>query len=367
MGINWQYYHWHLEPSSVCALRCPRCPRTEHPDTPWLNQNMSLDFVKSFLTEDMLKNHVKRITMCGDVGDPIYCPDFIEICRYIKSVNPRIHIFTITCGSHKKEHWWQELAGVLNEYDSINFSVDGYNNETNNMYRVNSKWDTIINGIKTLREHNKDVFINWAAIVFKFNQDHLDYIESMAKDLGMDILQITKSTKFGSKYGAAYQGENDNLEPDPQWISSTHRYERFTKNISGRTQNNREYLEHNLKKYREVKEQYQDQPIVPMCEIGNRGVYVNAEGVLFPCSWVSFPYTSLNHGDKTIKWEDSFFSVYRQEMNLRHNSFESVINNTKWNMCSRGWTDSSKSWVECSQKCNQDLVDQNYAVGWETN
>ena len=71
MAINWQFYHWHLEPSAVCTLKCPRCPRTEHPDTPWLNKNMTLSFVKKFFTEDMLKNNVQRVTMCGDVGDPI--------------------------------------------------------------------------------------------------------------------------------------------------------------------------------------------------------------------------------------------------------------------------------------------------------
>ena len=102
MDINWQFYHWHLEPSAVCALKCPRCPRNEHPNTPWLNYNMDLDFFKSFMTEDMLKNNVKRITMCGDVGDPIYCPEYLEIYEYVKKTNPKIHMFTITNGSGKK-------------------------------------------------------------------------------------------------------------------------------------------------------------------------------------------------------------------------------------------------------------------------
>ena len=146
MAINWQYYHWHLEPSAVCAVKCPRCPRVEHPDTPWLNKNMTLEFVKKFFTENMLKNHVRRVTMCGDVGDPIYCKEYIDICRYIKQINPDIHIFTITNGSHKKPEWWAELASVLNERDTINFSIDGYDNATNNLYRVNSNFDSIING-----------------------------------------------------------------------------------------------------------------------------------------------------------------------------------------------------------------------------
>jgi MoaA/NifB/PqqE/SkfB family radical SAM enzyme len=366
MAIKWQFYHWHLEPSAVCTLKCPRCPRTEYPDTPWLNKNMTLDFVKKFFTEDMLQNHVRRVTMCGDVGDPIYCKEYIDICRYIKSVNPRIHIFTITNGSHKKPEWWTEFGSVLNEYDTVNFGIDGYDDASNNLYRINSNWDSIVAGIKALRKSNQQVFINWATIIFQFNQDYLDNIATQAKSLGMDVLQLTKSTKFGSKYGG-YGGINDPLEPREEFISASHRYERNTINLSGRAQNNLDYLEYNKQKFIEIKHNYQDQPITPLCEIGNRGIYVNAEGVVFPCSWTSFPYTSLTHGDKTIQWNDSFFAKHRQQMSLHNRTLDEIVADPLWNKCSQGFTDPSKAWVECSQKCSTSIVDKNYAVGWETN
>lgn len=365
--VKWQYYHWHLEPSAVCALQCPRCPRTEHPDTPWINKNMDLEFVKKFFTPEMLKNNVKRITMCGDVGDPIYCPQYLDIYEYIKSVDPTIHIFTITNGSHKKESWWARFAELANEYDAVNFSIDGYDNDSNNIYRVNSKWDTIIKGIKTLRQNNSKVFLNWATIIFKFNQDKLDYIENFAKSLEMDSLQVTKSTKFGSKYGEAYGAEQDDLEPDPEHISSSHRYERYNINLSGRSIDNADYLDYNNKMYEKIAVEYADNPIIPLCEVGNRGIYVNAEGVVFPCSWVSFPYHSLSDGNKTIQWENSFFAKHRDEMNLHNRSFDEIINDPLWNKLSKGWSDINKTWVECSLKCNNCIVDKEYAVGWETN
>jgi len=315
----------------------------------------------------MLTNHVQRITMCGDVGDPIYCKEFIEICRYIKTVNPNIHLFIITNGSHKKPQWWAELAAVLNHKDTVNFSIDGYDQESNNLYRVNSNWSSIINGITTLRSLNSDVFLTWALIVFKFNQDKIQDICNQAQQLGIDSVQITKSTKFGSKYGAAYGGKDDSLEPRAEFISSSHRYERHTINLNNRHIDNHKYLETNTKKYLEIKNQYKNQPIVPLCEIGNRGIYVNAEGVVFPCSWTSFPYTSLSSGSKTIQWADSFFAKYRQHMNLHHRTFEEIIADPLWHACSQGWQDSNKTWVECSQKCSQHYVDENYAVGWLTN
>lgn len=366
MTINWQFYHWHLEPSAVCTVRCPRCPRVEHPDTPWLNKNMTLDFVKKFFTVDMLSNHVQRVTMCGDVGDPIYCKEYIDICRYIKSVNPNIHIFTITNGSYKRQEWWAELASVLNHRDTINFSIDGYDHQSNNMYRVNSDWDSIMQGIKTVKAVNPQVFLYWAMIVFKFNQDHISTITDQARALGMDGVQITKSTKFGSVYGG-YGGTEDPLEPRSEFISSSHRYERQLINLSDRQQDNLDYLKFNRQKYLEIKQQYQTSPITPMCEIGNRGIYVNAEGVVFPCSWVSFPYKSLDYKSKTIVWQDSFFARYRNNMNLNFRTFEEIITDPLWNKCSKGFTDADKSWVECSQKCTSSLVDEDYAVGYLTN
>lgn len=367
MAIDWQFYHWHLEPSAICPLKCPRCPRTEHPTTPWLNHQMDLDFFRSFMTPQRLINDVRRITMCGDVGDPIYCKDYLEIYRYIKKHNPNCHVFTITNGTGKPESWWQEFGNVANARDSINFSIDGFDNDTNRIYRVNSNFDSIMRGVRALRSANSNIFINWALIVFRFNQDHINQVIGMASDLGMDAVQITKSTKFGSKYGEAYQGDQDPLEPDPQWISSSHRYERSMINISGRQQDRAQYLEHNHDRYLHIKKKYANAPVVPMCEIGNRGLYVNAEGVLFPCSWVSFPYESLSWNDKTIAWKDSFFAKYRDRMNLRHRSLEEILQDPLWNHCSSGWQDPSRTWVECGQKCQQDLVDESYAVGWETN
>jgi MoaA/NifB/PqqE/SkfB family radical SAM enzyme len=366
MAINWQFYHWHLEPSAICTLRCPRCPRTEHPDTPWLNHSMTLDFVRKFFTEDMLRNQVRRVTMCGDVGDPIYCKEYIDICRYIKSINSDIHIFTITNGSYKKSEWWAELASILNHKDIINFSIDGYDNASNSLYRVNSNYDSIIEGIRTVRSVNKQVFLNWASIVFSFNQDHLDNIKYQASVLGMDGLQITKSTKFGTKYGG-YGGANDPLQPRDEYISSTHRYERQTINLSGRIQDTTDYTKNNQQKYFEISKRYADSPITPLCEIGNRGIYINAEGVVFPCSWVSFPYHTLTHGDKTIRWPDSFFAKYRNRMNLNYRTFEEIIADPLWDTCSQGFIDGNKTWVECLQKCSTHIVDENYAVGWETN
>lgn len=365
MTYPWQLYHWHFEVSGKCTLKCPRCPRNDTAAVSWLNKELSLDFFKKTLSIDLLKNTVQRITMCGDIGDPIYASEYLEIVAYIKEQNPKIHVYTITNGSYKKSEWWRKFAAISNEYDTINFSVDGYDNASNNLYRVGSNWDSIMDGMKIMANESS-AFVYWAAIVFAFNQDHLDNIKQQAIDAGCDGLQLTYSTKFGSKYGEAYGGQNDPLEPREEFISKTHRYERYFTNLTDRQQHNKEYLAHNQTLFDAVAKQH-NTVITPMCSIGNRGIYVSADGVLHPCSWVSYPYVSMSTSRKTIHFKDSFHQNNRDSLNLNNRTLEQVLTDDKWGKLFNTFDNSQKAWVECEQKCNCTLVTQDYAVGYLTN
>lgn len=365
MTYPWQLYHWHFEVSGKCTLKCPRCPRNDTAPVPWINKELTLDFFKRTLSPELLKSTVQRITMCGDVGDPIYASEYIEIIRYIKEQNPKIHVFTITNGSYRKEAWWRELASVSNEYDTVNFSVDGYDNDSNNLYRIGSNWNSIITGMRIMCQEST-AFVNWATIVFAFNQDHLDRIKQQAAEIGCDGVQLTYSTKFGSKYGEAYGGSADPLEPREEFISPTHRYERYFYNLSGRDQQNQAYMNTNRKMFEIVKAQH-NKFITPMCSIGNRGIYVSADGVLHPCSWVSFPYVSMSTERKTINFKDSFHQVNRDKLNLHTRSLEEILADPLWAALFGSFDDPEKAWVECEQKCSCRLVDAEYAIGYLTN
>jgi MoaA/NifB/PqqE/SkfB family radical SAM enzyme len=365
MTYPWQLYHWHFEVSGKCTLKCPRCPRNDATPVPWLNKELDLNFFKNLLSPSMLRDQVQRITMCGDIGDPIYASEYLEIIDYIKTHNDRIHVYTITNGSYRKVEWWQQFAKISNQYDTINFSIDGYNDLSNNLYRVGSNWDSIMQGMNIM-SCQSSAFVYWAAILFGFNQDHLDSIRKQAQKIGCDGLQLTYSTKFGSKYGEAYGGSQDLLEPRPEFISKTHRYERYFEQLSDRQQLNQSYLNHNRQRFVEIKQQH-NQVITPMCAIGNRGLYVSADGVLHPCSWVSYPYDSISTNRKTIHFKDSFHQVYRDKLNLKNRTLEQVLTDPVWDKLFGTFDSESKAWVECEQKCNYQLVDENYAVGYLTN
>ena len=365
MKWPWQLYHWHFEVSAKCTLRCPRCPRNDAAPVPWTNKELDLAFFKKVLTKDLLQNHVRRVTMCGDIGDPIYASQYLDIVQYIKETNPLVHVYTITNGSYRKPEWWQRFAAISNQYDTVNFSIDGYDHASNNLYRVNSDWSSIMSGMDIMCRHS-DIFVYWATIVFAFNQDRLDDMQHLAQQHGCDGFQLTKSTKFGSKYGEAFGGAQDVLEPRPEWISSTHRYERSFVNLSGRQQPHTQYMNINLQNFQDIAARY-DSVIRPMCCIGNRGLYVSADGVLHPCSWVSFPYVSMSTQRKTIHFKDSFHQRYRDRLDLRSRTLDEVLDDPIWANLFESFNDAQKAWVECEQKCAVPLVDKKYAVGWLTN
>ncbi len=328
-----------------------------------MQKEISLPEFKRVFTHEVLEQ-TQRFTMCGDVGDPIYAKDYIDIIEYIKSYNSAIQIFTITNGSYKTEKWWNKFAEVSNKHDSINFSVDGYDQKSNDLYRVNNHWDSIMAGMKICADKS-EMFVNWATIVFKFNEEHLDHIKELAKKQGCDQLQLTFSTKFGSKYGDAYGGVKDTLEPSDKYISKTHRYERHIENLSGRTPTRLNYMKTNYKKFTEIKKKFTGD-IVPMCLIGNRGLYMNAEGTIFPCSWTSFPYKSLEHDGKVINWEDSFFVKNKPLVNAKGNrSIEEILNDDIWQTLFDSFN--KNAFVECSQKCHKNVVDKKYGIGYYTN
>jgi MoaA/NifB/PqqE/SkfB family radical SAM enzyme len=77
-------WHFHIEISSKCTLRCPRCARQEVPDN-LVNTELDLEFFKRNFTAEFVLDNVEKITFCGDDGDPIYAHDLVPVIQYIKS------------------------------------------------------------------------------------------------------------------------------------------------------------------------------------------------------------------------------------------------------------------------------------------
>lgn len=341
--LKWD--HWHIEPSSRCTLKCPRCPRAEVPES-LLNQSLTLDFFVNQVGSLTIKQ-IRKITFCGNDGDPIYCPELVEICRWIKSENPLCHLHIITNGSYRKPEWWENLANVLNVYDQVTWSIDGWDQQSNEQYRVNCDWDSIIEGIKTFRKHNTSTFRTWATIAFRFNEYQLHTIQELAQNMQFDLFQLTKSTKFASKYPAIYQGQ-DTLEPmQKDLIAGGHRFERSTVKLSNKAQPSSELKPLFIQRAQDLAKHSTHSGI---CLIGNKGVFVNSQGEFYPCCWVANRY----------EHNQSWHTLAGTKFNLNHRSFTDIINDPYWQ------TEFLKfDSLECTTKCTREkLQDREHTTEW---
>ena len=352
--IDYPQHFIHIELSTKCALKCPRCPRTEM-DGMYKIGELSLDFIKN--TFDQISNEVQQIHICGGQGDPIYNSNFIDIIRYLKCLPNSPHVKIITNGSYKSEDWWTDLGNTLTQKDCIVFSVDGWDNESNNMYRIGSDFDSILKGINIMVQ--SDAIVRWATIFFKFNQDKIEKIIDLASCFGVDYFDITKSTLFGSKF-FGYKDPTlgyDPLEPDEKYTSEYGgRFGRHTLHLSGR----KIYPAYPQieKRFEDKKKQYEDKFVTPICKCAGV-LYIDVEGMLYPCSWVSHPF-NLKKGlfsGRRLLGCDNFWLNHKDEINLHKNTVDQAVNSRAWKILESSWESPNKCFIECENKCLSDNVD----------
>ena len=339
---RWPLWHWHIEVSSICTLKCPRCPRYELPNT-LVQDQLKLDFFQNSFSPEVIKE-IQRISFCGDDGDPIYAKEFLEIVTYLKKIKPTMNILIITNGSYKKPEWWKKLISVLNEYDEIHFSLDGWDQESNSKCRVNCDWSSIIEGIKCVVGHK--AVITWAGIVFGFNEHNINMMKGMAIGLGMDKFQLTASTKFGCNYEHYNIQGKDYLEPSLDHVARQGRFERNISFLTDKRVKEHEAKKINLEHFHKIKSKNN---IVPLCMIGTKGLYINSQGYFMPCCWLGNRYQY-----------DTYSQFLVDELNVKKHGIEKVLNNNYWET----FFDNFHRINECKSKCSAKVVNKEYATNW---
>ncbi len=264
-----------------------------------MNQEVSLADFKSGFPIDVLSN-IEHFIFCGDIGDPIYATEFLEIIEYVKQ-NSDVRIRIVTNGSYKKTIWWQRLGCLLDHHDQVTFSIDGWDNASNNQYRINSDFDSILTGIKSLRA-SSECCIQWSAIYFSFNQDKIADMREMAKSLGCDNFKTVKSSKFDGRY--AYNNI-DFLKPADNLVASTLVYEVEVSTLR-------------TNKYASVSSK---QPTVAhkwaRCLKHEKDLFIGVDGLVVPCPW-------FNNG---YQYND-FVTKNRDRLSIKNRPFFEIINDT---------------------------------------
>ena len=237
----------HIEPTNMCTLKCPRCSRTQFIEQfpkRWTNKNLNLDHLKSFLDIDLTG---KVISLCGNYGDPIYYDQLFEMIDFFKE--QRCIIRLATNGSYKTKSWWQQLVSLLNKDDTIIFAIDG-TPDNFTQYRINADWKSIQWGIDTVtNSHVKSI---WQYIPFSFNENDIDRVNKLSKELGFDEFLVMPSDRW--------DGEDDWLKPNKH--DTAIRSDSIVK------------WKNNLERTEEV---------TAKCKIDNSQHFISANGFYMPC------------------------------------------------------------------------------------
>ena len=185
-----------FEISSICNAGCTVCPRgtigfyQQFTQTYW-----RIEEVKAHIDLEIIQN-LKNLILCGNFGDPMGNPDIVKIVRYFKEINPSIDVNISTNGSIGNSADYAELAelGV-----GMRVGLDGVG-EFNELYRVNTKWDKILENLnsfasKSPKQHQLEIqFLMWAETT---NQiiPMIDFIKS----IGFGRLLLRKPMTIGIK------------------------------------------------------------------------------------------------------------------------------------------------------------------------
>jgi hypothetical protein len=88
--------------------------------------------------------------------------------------------------------------------------------------------------------------------------------------------------------------------------------------------------------------------VKPLCEIGNKGLYIDAQGRLFPCCWVANRYA-----------HNSEWRAIANKFDLTRRTLADAVTDDFWET-----TFKTFGWQECQTKCATARVDEKYASEW---
>lgn len=254
------------------------------------------EFMSAF-PPDMLSD-INTVLFCGDVGDPIYATEFLEIVAYLKRNKTQVKI--VTNGSYKSTDWWGRLGHMLDQHDRITFSVDGWDQASNNQYRVNCNYDSIVNGIKTIRAASR-CHITWSAITFSFNELYMEVIKGTAKELGVDHFQVVNSTKFDGRYAV------NGVDPlKPTVYAQGNNYIKSTTNLGNRVAPLVFHSDANRHEWAKCLN-WKVQP------------FINVDGLVFPCPWFNSGYQ-----------DNDFVQTHKDKLSVKNRPLKEILLDPIW-------------------------------------
>lgn len=188
--MNFANIRLNIENNPRCTLECPLCKRTTffrlHNTKNVPGIDLSLEDFKKCL--DFFKG---GITFGGQLSDPVFNKNFIEMLKLCNSnkINTRV----LTAATGRKEDWYRQ-AFLANTNARWTFGIDGPPH-LSHIYRKNQNGEFLFEMMLLARQLGLKVY--WQYIVFDYNEKYINDCKRYAEifDLNMEILYSQRTRK----------------------------------------------------------------------------------------------------------------------------------------------------------------------------
>jgi len=184
--------------TSACNLRCKHCYNSSAFQK---KDELSTEEVKRLIIDELSKLKAESLTISG--GEPLLRPDIIEIIKYAKSKNLKVHL--LSNGTLLNE----ENVNQLKKYvDTVQISIEGLKNKHESI-RGKGTFDKTIKGIKMLVKNKIYTILSNTPI--GYDKNNLKDVINLAKKLKVQEITFRKFVALG-RAKQNYQKEASNKE-----------------------------------------------------------------------------------------------------------------------------------------------------------
>ena len=302
----------HLEVTSKCQASCPMCARNIQGgiDNPFMTvTEITLEQFKEWFPVTLIQ-HLDRLFMCGNLGDPIIAKDTLKIFQYLTEVNPNISLGMNTNGSAKSWQFWKELAR-LNVH--VRFGIDGLI-DTHSLYRVGTNWLKIIDNAKHFIKAGGAA--TWDMLVFEHNKHQIDSCKELSEELGFKYFVSKNTARF----------KESSLNVIDKQGKTTH--------ILYPTDRSRQII-------------IPEESKVIKCKVAKeKSLYVSATGNLFPCCWLDNEWFNPNHPHRI-----DYMDKIGKYPSLHKSTLTEIFDSNYFNKIADTWESSPLK--DCSRQCGE--------------
>ncbi len=262
-AINNGPHHAHIEPTSICNLRCPTC----------INHIMPTER-KGNLTLENLRKIVDKIATIVDIsllgmGEPLINPVFVDLAEEVK--NRGIIVRTVTNGSLLHI---MNVSRLLKALDELIISVDGTEPQTLQSRRPGLDprlfWDNVKLVVQTKRELGLTTLLSFNVVINRKNVAELPSIIDKAAKFEINVLRVVNAAYF-------LHAENN---------AKRYTYERVVRDSTlplAEQDALRGLAEQLCSKYGILLKYADMRPSAPNCWWPYGGIYITFDGFVTPC------------------------------------------------------------------------------------